>query len=295
MESIIKFIRTRHLEGSALQFGDDGSDQVPYRKIAGRWVVVEEKADGANTGVSFDALAQQLLQSRGHYLTGGGREKHFDPFIRWAQAKDVEFYSVLGDRYIAYGEFMGSKHTEFYDHLPHLWLEFDLYDKQRQQFLSTKARRELLGQRLVPFSGHAGQTDAVVATNGTIVSVPVLFEGYAPKTLKEFLQLIKPSCAKTGKWREVLRGLAERDGLNVAQIEGETEDVDLMEGLYIKVEEGDLTVDRLKWVRPGFIQTISDNNDHWLSRPIIRNQLAPGIDIYAEDCGLGQLIQQVSV
>ena len=41
--------------------------------------------DGANSGVRFDPNSLELLlQSRGHYLTGGGRERQFDLFKRWA-------------------------------------------------------------------------------------------------------------------------------------------------------------------------------------------------------------------
>jgi hypothetical protein len=34
-------------------------------------VTVEEKVDGANAAISFSPDGQMLLQSRGHYLTGG--------------------------------------------------------------------------------------------------------------------------------------------------------------------------------------------------------------------------------
>lgn len=280
MEKIIKYPRTPHLQGSALQKGDSSKAQVPYSVLAGKRIVAEEKVDGANSGISFDENAQLFLQSRGHYLRGGGREKHFDLFKRWASAKEVELYAVLGSRYLMYGEWMASKHTVFYDHLPHMWLEFDIYDKERGIFLSTAARRALLGQTLQPFSGNEQQTDAVIATNGTVCSVPVLYEGEAPRTLKELLSYIKPSCAKTEQWRETLRGHAGRLGLDAERILEETEGVDLMEGLYIKVEEGDETVARYKWVRSGFLQTIADNDDHWLSRPIVPNLLAPGVDIF---------------
>jgi hypothetical protein len=40
--------------------------------------------DGANCGISFNPDGELLLQSRGHYLTGGGREKHFTLFKQMA-------------------------------------------------------------------------------------------------------------------------------------------------------------------------------------------------------------------
>ena len=53
MHLIQKYPRTRHIEGSRLQPGDEDLEAVPFRDIAGRHLVVEEKIDGANCGISF--------------------------------------------------------------------------------------------------------------------------------------------------------------------------------------------------------------------------------------------------
>ncbi|GAA0262184.1 hypothetical protein GCM10009527_067720 [Actinomadura nitritigenes] len=54
-----------------------------------------------------------------------------------------------------------------------------------------------------------------------------------------------------------------------------------MEGLYIKVEEDGETVDRYKWVRPGFLTAILDSGTHWQERPIVANGLADPEVLYA--------------
>ena len=46
-----------------------------------------------------------------------------------------------------------------------------------------------------------------------------------------------------------------------------------MEGLYIKVESEDEVLERLKYVRYSFFQSIIDSETHWLDRPIIPNQI----------------------
>ena len=51
---------------------------------AGEHIVVEEKLDGANSAISFDDGGELRLQSRGHFLTGGPRERHFAPMKAWA-------------------------------------------------------------------------------------------------------------------------------------------------------------------------------------------------------------------
>ena len=76
-EKIRKYPCTPHIEGSRLQPGDEDLSQIPFDTIRDRYLVIEEKCDGANSAVSFDENGELLLQSRGHYLTGGYRERHF--------------------------------------------------------------------------------------------------------------------------------------------------------------------------------------------------------------------------
>src|SRR5262249_21361980 len=141
----------------------------------------EEKVDGANAAMSFDAVGGLRLQSRGHYLTGGPRERHFNPLKRWAHAIAGAIRPVLNDRYIVYGEWVYAKHTIFYDALPHYFLEFDVFDLATETFLSTPERRRLLAG--LPFC-----------------SVRVLGEGLieSPAALKA---LIGPTAYKTSSWR----------------------------------------------------------------------------------------------
>jgi len=101
---LFKYPRTPHLEGSRLQPGDDASDQVPLRALEGRHVVIEEKLDGANSAVSFSAAAELLLQSRGHYLVGGGSERQFNLLKVWAAAHEARLLERLEDRYVLFGE-----------------------------------------------------------------------------------------------------------------------------------------------------------------------------------------------
>ena len=50
---LLKYPRTPHLEGSRLQEGDEDLAQIPFAEIAGKYLVVEEKCDGANSAISF--------------------------------------------------------------------------------------------------------------------------------------------------------------------------------------------------------------------------------------------------
>ncbi|MCL1913557.1 MAG: AAA family ATPase [Eubacteriaceae bacterium] len=141
---LVKYHRTRHLEGSNLQLGDEDLSQVSFAQIAGKIAVAEEKCDGANCAVSFSGNGSLLLQSRGHYLEGGYREKHFNLLKQWAAIHKSALYKTLGSRFIMYGEWMYAKHTIFYDSLPHYFLEFDIYDRKTGKFLDTPSRHQML-------------------------------------------------------------------------------------------------------------------------------------------------------
>jgi len=260
MTAIRKYPRTRHLEGSRLQPGDEDLDSVPFRELRGRHLVVEEKLDGANAGLRFGPGGELLLQSRGHFLTGGYRERHFDLFKQWATTHAPALRAVLGDRYALYGEWLYAKHTIYYDRLPHYFLEFDVLDLRDDRFLSTPARRELL----------AGLP---------VVPVPVLREGPADD-LDDLTALIGPSPYKGPQWRESLTEAARARGLGVELAVRETDPSDLMEGLYVKVEEDGAVVGRYKFVRASFLTAVVDSGTHWLRRPIVPNALAAGVDLF---------------
>ncbi|MFY3952529.1 RNA ligase family protein [Achromobacter xylosoxidans] len=259
---LFRYPRTPHLEGSRLQEGDHGHDHVPYRELRGLRLVVEEKLDGANTGISFSPAGELLLQSRGHYLVGGGRERQFNFIKAWAQAHAGWLLQRLEDRYVMYGETMSKKHSVFYDALPHHFFEFDVLDRRTGAFLSTAARRELLA-------------------GGPVLSVPVLYDGLAPARLADLKALLRPSLAKTARWRDAFEATVRREGLDLALAWRQCDKSDLSEGLYIKVEADGRTLGRYKWVRADFVQAILAADKHHSEQPYVPNQLAPGVDLYA--------------
>ncbi|CCH09944.1 RNA ligase family protein [Achromobacter xylosoxidans] len=259
---LFRYPRTPHLEGSRLQEGDHGHDHMPYRELRGLRLVVEEKLDGANTGISFSPAGDLLLQSRGHYLVGGGRERQFNFIKAWAQAHAGWLLQRLEDRYVMYGETLSKKHSVFYDALPHHFFEFDVLDRRTGQFLSTAARRELLA-------------------GGPVLSVPVLYDGLAPARLADLKALLRPSLAKTARWRDAFEATVRREGLDLALAWRQCDKSDLSEGLYIKVEADGRTLGRYKWVRADFVQAILAADKHHSEQPYVPNQLAPGVDLYA--------------
>lgn len=63
---------------------------------------------------------------------------------RWATSHFGSIADLLDNRYLMYGEWLFAKHTIFYDRLTHYFQEFDILDRETNEFLSTKRRREML-------------------------------------------------------------------------------------------------------------------------------------------------------
>jgi hypothetical protein len=174
IEAIHRYPRTQHLEGSRLQRGDHDLTQVPLSDLRGSYCVVEEKLDGANAGISIGDDGRIRLQSRGHVLVGGAREKHWDLFKQWAHTHEAALVARIPTGATLYGEWLYAKHTIFYDELPHYFL-------------------------------------------------------------------------------------------------------------YIKVEDPatGVVLARYKWIRASFLSSVLDSGSHWLDRPIVPNQLADSVELFA--------------
>lgn len=253
-DRIIKYPRTPHLQGSRLQPGDEDLSQIPFAALVGRPLVVEEKIDGANTAISFTPAGEMRLQSRGHFLRGGWRERHYDLFKQWAGAHRAALWEALGSRYILYGEWMWAKHSVFYDALPHYFFAFDLLDRESGAFLDTPSRLRL--------------------TEGLpLCHVPVLYSGSVTRE-EQLLCLLTHSRFITENARARLGEAAAAAGLDPEKVIAESDTGGLMEGLYIKVEEDGRVTERLKYVRAGFAQVVEQSDEHWLERPMIPNGLS---------------------
>ena len=109
---------------------------------------------------------------------------------------------------------------------------------------------------------------------------PLMFSGKL-KSYKQMTSLLGPSAFISGKHIESLKSQAAKLGLSEEKVLKETDQSRLMEGLYIKVEEDGVVKERYKFVRKGFLTAVVESESHWLSRPIVPNMLADGVDIHS--------------
>lgn len=139
-----KFPSTPHLtalEGVEVR-GDKVLSEAERSDFLRHELVVEEKVDGANLGISFDSEGNLFLQNRGSHLTfpAAGQWKKLE---QWLNLKMDVLFETLTDRYILFGEWCYARHSVYYNRLPDFFLGFDLYNKQAKKFFSTERRDKL--------------------------------------------------------------------------------------------------------------------------------------------------------
>lgn len=131
-------------------------------------VVVEEKLDGANVGLSLAPDGRLRAQNRGQYLA----EHHAGQFARlpaWLAQHGEDLRSVLKPNLILFGEWCAARHSLDYAALPDWFLLFDVYDRAAGRFWSTSRRNDL-------------------ANNAGLVTVPQVLHGKATgPTLKKLV------------------------------------------------------------------------------------------------------------
>ena len=108
-------------------------------------VIVEEKVDGANLGISFDAHGNLLAQNRGNLLQRGIKDQ-FAPLWTWLPEHETRLFDALEDRFILFGEWCYARHSIHYTRLPDYFLVFDVFDRREQKFLSSVRRDEICGE-----------------------------------------------------------------------------------------------------------------------------------------------------
>ncbi len=105
-------------------------------------LIIEEKVDGANLGISFDSEGNLRVQNRGAYLqlSSVGQWKKLE---QWIEPHTDVLFDTLTNRYILFGEWCYAQHSVFYNKLPDWFLGFDIFDKQVGKFFSVKRRDKI--------------------------------------------------------------------------------------------------------------------------------------------------------
>ncbi|WP_206601083.1 RNA ligase family protein [Pseudophaeobacter leonis] len=105
-------------------------------------LIVEEKLDGANIGISRAPNGKLRVQNRGSYLAAPYRGQ-FSRLPSWLAMNSDRLQEVLPKKVILFGEWCAAKHSIEYSSLPDLFLLFDVYDLKEKRFWSVLRRNVL--------------------------------------------------------------------------------------------------------------------------------------------------------
>ena len=193
MTEFFRFPRTPHL----VWLGQDEArdDKVlsagEARELLDGNVLVEEKVDGANVGLSL-ADTGIRAQNRGAYVERETCHPQFKPLFRWLDVHRHALTDALESNLILFGEWCYAVHSVRYTRLPDWFLAFDVYDRHCDEFWSATRRNELI--------------DRI-----GLARVPQIAQGRF--TVPELIQMLGPSQVSDGPAEGVYVRREDRDRL----------------------------------------------------------------------------------
>ncbi len=250
---LFKYPRTAHLfdTGGTAATPDDlilSDNDAAYAVLCDGHtkVVIEEKVDGANLGISFDPLTQDfLVQNRSHYISNG-EHAQFSRITEFIEANRAALHQILctGDyiqngSLILYGEWLAARHSVPYHKLPGLFVAYDLFDRKQERFVSRT------------------RFHTIMKDSGIPVTPVIDTRTFGPYTQKQ---------KRDGHFRsELLRFLGTRSAFR--------NDNGTIEGVVLRVDDSESLWNqhRYKIVRPDFVRGCNDG--HWSSRQIEKQRV----------------------
>lgn len=250
----IKYPRTEHLLGS--KFLDQSNFNTHYVNneqfcfpslTSTQLFVIEEKMDGIGIGIFFigDSIH---FQQRGHIFNIDNIPDLLKKFKTWALLNEELLFCIVANQYTLFGEWLEFKHTVFYNNLPDFFLEYDIYDHTTQKFLSTNQRYSLI--------------------NNQLHSVKVLKQTHSLslEIIHNLLTEYPTSYFNNNSWSDDFNYLCK----NLPSLAFDTTKNSSYEGFYIKIEDKEKTLSRMKWIRKEFFDIVK-LNEHWKNKQIVTN------------------------
>lgn len=143
MTDFFKFPSTVHLTASPSVSRQDKVMSAEDRQVfLKNNIIVEEKLDGANIGISRAPDGKLRVQNRGSYLTEPYRGQ-FSRLSSWLAINSDGLQEVLQNEVILFGEWCAAKHSIEYSSLPDFFLLFDIYDLKEKRFWNVVRRNAL--------------------------------------------------------------------------------------------------------------------------------------------------------
>lgn len=254
LPTLVKYPRTTHLfdsGGSATTIDDlvlpNLESIIPTFCDGQSTVIIEEKVDGANLGISLcPFLGQIMVQNRSHYITQG-EHAQFSMIPAWIEEHKEALTRILreGDL-IIYGEWLAARHSIPYKKLPGYFIAFDIYCKSTGNFFSRQHFHSTLHNTRIP----------VIPTIATRTFQPPKASGQKADYFRHELLALLDTKSKFRSDGGTVEGI-------VLRIDGDN------------VEQGNAShswlTHKFKVVRPDFVRGCGDG--HWTRRQIEKQRV----------------------
>mmetsp|Transcript_47332 Transcript_47332/g.95405 ORF Transcript_47332/g.95405 Transcript_47332/m.95405 type:complete len:276 (-) Transcript_47332:220-1047(-) len=252
-----------------------GSKEIDAQRT---FVSVEEKIDGANLGISLAPDYTPLFQNRSHFV-GVGSGTQWSGLDRWWAAHSQVLTSLLEPRrHVLFGEWMALKHSIHYLRLPAVFVAFDVYDRIEGRFISRERFNVFLEPTGIPTINAIVPERAFCSPSEILPLLETVSIYGAQKRAARSINGIATGAdgEKSGKKTAVdKRKVKQHDDHHLREdpVNSESEDLNggVVEGVYLRVDEGDWLARRCKIVRPDFVQGITT---HWSKMDIVKNKVA---------------------
>ncbi|RUP49205.1 hypothetical protein BC936DRAFT_143068 [Jimgerdemannia flammicorona] len=258
-------------------------------------LTIEEKIDGANLGVAVGPDYGLTVQNRSHHVTAA-HHPQFKMLPNWLAEWGGELYTLLmepeleggeeevqpGER-ILYGEWMVAQHSIYYTRLPAYFVAFDLYDTKHGKFFSRKRFRAIM-RCLAPSIPIVPAIEIPPLAKTPTISPPPPVDSIPADSIPADSTAAHPIPADPATSTDPAESLAIPAALlavppdslltpatilDLLQLKSSYAPDVTIEGVYLRLDEGDWAKHRAKVVRPDFIP----GNQHWSKRAITKNRL----------------------
>jgi hypothetical protein len=276
---LFKFPRTHHLlnpGGSAVTADDLLCSHMTVQAFtSGEVVIVQEKVDGGNLGISVTHDGELVTQNRSHFVNAASAPQ-WGTLDTWLAAHRDELLRVLvPGRHVLYGEWMRARHSVFYDRLPDTFLAFDILDLQappdQDGKAHSRANKPAAQQRgkspvpkassragvLPPPAASAGEDTRKSSGAGRFLGMAEVSRRLASTTICMVPLIVQKSFSSTSELLSLL------DTKSAFSSQG-----GFVEGVYLRIEKDGYLTERSKLVRPDFVQGITT---HWTKQKMVKN------------------------
>jgi atypical dual specificity phosphatase len=162
-------------------------------------VVVEEKIDGANCGISLTADYELKFQNRAKHVTSAYASQ-WKGLEKWQAEYAGSICMLLEPEVeVLFGEWCFARHSIGYTDLPSYFVAFDIYNKREGRFCSTRERNRRLSEVGIPVVPHlAEQAFASADDLLTLLQQPSMYYDGAMEGL--YLRIDEPLEQGGGLW-----------------------------------------------------------------------------------------------